>query len=282
MQLLCDLRERSVAPFFPKVDNVVHKTLMLGDYAICEGDVMFFVFERKTWSDLAASIKDGRAESQMERMKSVNCAKFVIIEGKMQYHPDFMIGGIEFSKLDAYKRYLMMTGIQVVQTKNEPHTAEFLYAFMEQFSRSRPAVKGGNVKEITEKKKLTVAEQVDEIWRSFPGIGPSLVPVMRRFSIIELLSMSVESIAELKYISGRSLGASTANKILSPIYDKKQAEKVLASIYGISPAGAKYILTQVSFVDFMKGNMDVKLSDKKKLGETLKGKIYELVNYKSN
>jgi len=280
MQLLCDLRERYVLPLFPKLDHIIHKTLVIGDYAICDGEIMYFVFERKTWSDLAASIKDGRIEAQLNKIKELTCPKFVIIEGKMQYHPEHVIGGIEFSKLDAYKRRMMMEGIQIVQTKNEYHTVEFLVAFTEQFSRTRPAVRGGNVKEITEKKKMTIGEQVDELWRSFPGIGPNLLPTMRTLTIREFINMKPEKVAELKYLSGRCVGLATANKMLSPLFDGKKAEKVLSAIYGISKNGAAHILKQVSFGDFMNGKTEVHLNEKKRLGDIMQGRIHELLNYK--
>jgi ERCC4-type nuclease len=284
MKLLCDLRERnSTLPHFPKAEWIVETTLHTGDYAVAEGEKLYYVFERKTWADLAASLKDGRASSQMEKLRKMPCPVYLIIEGKMSFQPDHLIGGIEFYKLQAYITNALIMGVPYVQTKDKFHTVDFLVRFTEMFMKSEGRGKSGGLAEITEKKKKTVAEQAEAVWRAFPGCSSAAFGVLKNYPVVKVLAMPAEDIAKMKYLTGRSFGAKMAEKILSVFEKEEVAVKVLSAVNGISKDCAKYILAQVSFWEFiMDGKMDVAASDKKNLGPVMQNRIWEIFNYSLN
>lgn len=270
MLLRCDERERNgPIPFLPKLEFIKIETLHIGDYIISEGDNIEFLFERKTWSDLAASLKDGRYESQSRKMKELDCKKIIIIEGKIGYKRDTVISGIEFFKLDAARRKYIMEGYSVIQTKDAQATAVFLVDFFKQFEAMQ--IKTGskcNISEAKTKKKKTIEEQRDEIWLSIKGIGPTLLPVIKeKYKLGDILAKKIQvaELAELKYTSGRKIGIKSAEKIIA--YDDLT---VLSAFQGISKDSAKYILkshTVAALVQMPERELsEVYKSDSRRLG----------------
>ena len=89
MDYLTDVRERKVAATLSTFRTV---PLELGDFQVKHGDQILYIFERKSLSDLEASIKDGRYKEQKIRCQSV-CKRFIyIIEGftdSMLNHADY-------------------------------------------------------------------------------------------------------------------------------------------------------------------------------------------------
>jgi ERCC4-type nuclease len=285
MQLHCDKRERnSTLPLFPALDWIVETTLHAGDYAISDGDRLYFVFERKTWQDLAASIKDGRAHAQREKLLKMACPAYLLIEGKIGYTADHLVGKMEFSKLESFMMDSVIMGLPVIQTRDKYHTVDYLVKFTERvMKKGGRENKVGNMAEVKEKKKSTVTEQVDEILRAIPGCSQAAVPTLRKIPIVKLFSMGEEDIAELKYVSGRRFGPAMAAKILGVLGNETQAAKVLAAVNGISLVCAKFILEQTSFREFLiEGRMDVMASEKKKLGPIMQNKLKELFNHCSD
>jgi len=105
-----------------------------GDYNIILNDgekqIVSMIIERKTWKDLAASIKDGRTKEQHKGMLSVQertgCIIMYIIEGRLSYDKATKVGRIAFANLDAKRRHLILEGNQLIQTKDQDHTAEMI------------------------------------------------------------------------------------------------------------------------------------------------------------
>lgn len=100
MELIVDNRERDLLKYFGEVHTA---NLDLGDFVIREeGGEIIFVIERKTWKDLAESIKDGRYHNQKKRLlETYDVSKIIyIFEGAWNYGPDnTFISGIGKSAL---------------------------------------------------------------------------------------------------------------------------------------------------------------------------------------
>lgn len=99
MELIVDNRERDLLKYF---ENVKTENLGMGDFVIRDGSEVIFVIERKTWMDLADSIKDGRYHNQKKRLlETYDVSKIVyIFEGAWNYGPDnSFISGIAKSTL---------------------------------------------------------------------------------------------------------------------------------------------------------------------------------------
>ncbi len=118
----------------------------VGDYIIMlpskynpEVKIVAAIFERKTWKDLAASIKDQRAvrqHSQMENMRrKKGCFLYYIIEGNLSYAPDTEIARVPFNKLHAKIRCMSLRGVHSFQTKNQMETADILINLARDLSR---------------------------------------------------------------------------------------------------------------------------------------------------
>lgn len=114
-------------------------TIHVGDYAIlleepaANGTIRrrtTMVFERKTWKDLASSIKDGRSKSQHKALEELRektgCLVWYIIEGNFSYSDKTQIQHIPFQNLHAKIRHNMIRGIPFVQTRDEKDTAKLL------------------------------------------------------------------------------------------------------------------------------------------------------------
>ena len=87
----------SVKELYPKVSYEI-KRLLLGDFVLYKDGVQA-IFERKTWDDLASSIKDGRKnniQKLKEFQKESNCKLFYIIEGiSSPFHQNISIFNLQ-------------------------------------------------------------------------------------------------------------------------------------------------------------------------------------------
>jgi ERCC4-type nuclease len=120
--------------------NLVYQIInngTVGDYTILlpskldqNKNIIAAVFERKTWKDLAASIKDKRSihqhKSLTEFKEKNGCYAYYIIEGAISYAEDTDVAHIPFKNLHAKVRSLSLKGTHSFQTKSQEHTAWLL------------------------------------------------------------------------------------------------------------------------------------------------------------
>jgi ERCC4-type nuclease len=144
--ILADDREREVVPhidaissFFPGFDHRVER-LEIGDYAISYKGHIIAVFERKTWRDLAASIKDGRNTPQKAKMNdlraSCGCKVFYLIEGR---RPTKQKAGVPVKTLQSYLDHVVFRDeFHVEYTTDEAHTATRLFELCANLSTITP------------------------------------------------------------------------------------------------------------------------------------------------
>ena len=107
-----------------------------GDYNILihpkgSKPVVALIIERKSWKDLAASIKDGRLKSQHAGMEKVanklGCQYMYIIEGKLTYKKTANVGRhMPFKNLITKVRHTILRGTPLIQTKDQDHTADMI------------------------------------------------------------------------------------------------------------------------------------------------------------
>ena len=100
MDLIIDNRERDLISIL-KPNNTAN--LDHGDIMITYDSQVFAIFERKTLSDLAASIKDGRYHNQKKALlESYDTNKlYYIIEGQFDYSTNIVINSIDKNILDS-------------------------------------------------------------------------------------------------------------------------------------------------------------------------------------
>lgn len=135
MKIILDVRENVL---FEKMgQNVEKQQLPLGDVILQnENGEPFLIFERKTLSDLLASVKDGRYEEQSHRlMYSTSIPKhhiFYIIEGNLQFLQPYekkLINSV-MSSISLYK------GFSVLKTLNSSETAEMILSLYEKINKN--------------------------------------------------------------------------------------------------------------------------------------------------
>jgi ERCC4-type nuclease len=128
--IVVDFRERKVIPHF-KSCSVPYEldNLGRGDYAIMFMDEVKIVIERKTWSDLAATIKDSDRRKNKQNLLDIRedtgCTLFYLIEGSPFINNNSKKGGIRGKSLKAHLDHLMIRDrISVIYTKNPAGTVE--------------------------------------------------------------------------------------------------------------------------------------------------------------
>lgn len=145
MKLICDERETMVYQFLQEIHQTTNKNnnpmilekrmLELGDFLLTNDDesVTHLVFERKTYTDLLASIKDGRYTEQSHRL--INCFPnphniIYLLEGAMP--------SIEADKKKVYSCIASLNyfkGFSVMRTMSMGETAQLLFNMSEKIGR---------------------------------------------------------------------------------------------------------------------------------------------------
>jgi ERCC4-type nuclease len=116
------------------------QTITVGDYVVMVSPsqnspvrVPVLIIERKTWKDLASSIKDTRAKTQHARMmrfqSSTHCRFLYMIEGIWNHNDNTKVPGSQgmyFLQLHAKLRHNLLRGMPYIQTRDEVHSAKIL------------------------------------------------------------------------------------------------------------------------------------------------------------
>lgn len=330
MLLIADDRERAVNVFLETLvepDQFRIERITTGDYVFLsssgqasqqsqdvqldqpsqEGQpnkqIPVLIIERKSLSDLAASIKDGRMENHanLEALKAEHPALRIVylIEGSPFTKPEKKINGIPFKTLLSQIDSLMFGGAHIVWAKNEEQTAARIVALFrrmaatEAIALANMAVGGGVVGDgVNSASNLTPAFLKKPHKKTLPMIHTDMVAVvpgvsrvtaallLKKWSVFDLLEQKVsgEDLAAFTYQSGAKLGnraaALTAN--LTPHH-----AKILAQIPGITEEVASAILGAIPFATllggFPKGSIaNVTKTNGKKIGKAAEGKVVSI------
>lgn len=259
-----DLSDPDESSKFPITPFFVER-LTVGDYAIMYRGSILAVIERKSWSDMAASIKDGRkrnVEKLLVARQSTSCTIVYLIEGKAFPNPKSKIGGIQYKSMQAHLDHLMFRdNISMIQTANTQHTARRLFEMVENMRTlditkkiDDLKVKGGevndvkgNVGELKIAHKKTPDVILLEIWESMSWITTKTATLLIEKTTIKqfmLGRISINELASMRYPSGAIIGTIRAKKMLKirsptsvaqhiklfnsvPMIGKQTAEKII-------------------------------------------------------
>lgn len=114
--------------------NVSYENLVHGDFTIDVDGNLIVLVERKTLSDLAASIKDGRYHNQKSRLLETypHTIIYYLIEGKFDFDDSdgsmFMNGISKKGIVSAVINMMVRDKIKVIWTNNMSETVSFLLA----------------------------------------------------------------------------------------------------------------------------------------------------------
>jgi len=119
------------------------ENLPLGDIIICDSDGNEKVMiERKTLSDLAASIRDGRYKEQSFRLHQCNIHNhniFYLIEGDLRYYRPFKTNIDKYALLSAMVSITYFKGFSLQRTTSITETAEWLMQFALKIQKEMPS-----------------------------------------------------------------------------------------------------------------------------------------------
>jgi len=282
-----------------KGGNATIETLQLGDYAIRNGDKILYLFERKSWKDLAASIKDGRYAEQKKRLVELNnkgeIKCFYIIEGAILCEPDKLIGRVPFSTLENAKISIMLSGLTVVQTKNAQHTMQFLEKTLQyvnkKLAQNKITVTGGMQKELKAAPK-NPEDFKRAVWLAFKSINNNILANFMKYSIKELAALCVMDLAAARRIiagftysaSKKYIKADLLDKLVDAILNSPEEEqvKILSIFPGISAKAAEFILKQIPLIKLFQMNVaelaEIHKTEKSKIGIATANKFYKIIS----
>jgi len=289
MEIICDDREKHVFPFMEDLShkfNINYKItrLEVGDYAICYKDVILLIIERKTWCDLAASMRDGRKGNIAKLIslrEEVNCHIAYLIEGDPFPRPDKTFSRNPAKYLRAHLDHIAFRdNVHMLYSKNQEATAYRLFELSKNYSTNKTIIKavdeklsidnehvsqvdGSNEKSLLllKKKRSTSTSIQEKILRCLPHVGSiiSTLLVDNSISIYDFYAdtISADIIACLKYPTGSMIGLDKGLSIYKNRFiftsesqkAKKIQLKILSCIPMVSTTRAEKILEYYSFAD---------------------------------
>ena len=137
IKIIVDQRERSVFDALESSENEYElRTIEIGDYQIWIDDgnplnkKCCACIERKTLTDYAASIKDGRIKniSKMIELRALtNCQLYLIIEGNIFPNLSAKFAGIAYKAIEtSIFRNMVKHNIQIIRSRNTSDTVHII------------------------------------------------------------------------------------------------------------------------------------------------------------
>jgi len=227
MKLEVDVREPKAIIEILKVyfPDLILKALDIGDFIIKnDDDNILVIFERKSFSDLLASIKDGRYTEQSFRLDHYpihNHNIYYILEGDVN---NFILKNNETTQKILFSSLVslsFMKGFSVLKTNNLIETGELITRFMQKLIKEKGKsyynslnLNTNTNKDYSEvlkttKKSYITIENIGEIMLSqIPGVSITVAKViMKRYNnipnLIQELQKSSTCLDDLK-IDGKN------------------------------------------------------------------------------
>ncbi|ARA71991.1 hypothetical protein BNJ_00159 [Kaumoebavirus] len=295
-ELLVDDRERYVSAHLKKRGRILRLTV--GDFAILGHDEesgtsrICAIFERKTWKDLASSIKDGRIDNNkkmIETREATGCKIFYLMEGNAHPKEDKSIQGIAVKNmLKKIEHMIIRDDFAVIYTQNTEHTAQKLLSLLQSYEKieaekvkeagkTNVGISGGEEEPEPEapldillgeanreevEKLLTAARPLDvskihlKMWQSLPGIGVEWSLILnKKFHISSLIlgTLKVAELADARTTSGASLGEKKAQKIIDYMQGAEIGQEILSLVPRIGKNIAVQILENTTLIDICNG-----------------------------
>jgi ERCC4-type nuclease len=146
LEILVDDREQAVIPYFAEYKSDIPYRVTrvnIGDYSVLYRGHILFIIERKTWGDLASSIKDGRTNN-MKKMISARektgCHLVYLIEGNPLPAKDARYGRIPYKNLRAHLDHAAYRdNIHITHSKNQKDTVVRIYELVKNYTTITPS-----------------------------------------------------------------------------------------------------------------------------------------------
>lgn len=182
VKLIVDNRENIKELLNKNLENVAFENLLIGDYCFKIDDVPFIFIERKTISDYAASIKDGRHREQKKRLKSQPAYIMYLVEGPLSKDNS----SFSYNKVDKHTIISSIINTSLRDNINVFHTSdinetiffiESLYRKLEKQGKTFLDNKSSYTQDLLDTVKVSKKKNIDEsisfqmMMNCIPGIS---------------------------------------------------------------------------------------------------------------
>lgn len=232
LKIIIDNRENKLIDLFLHNGiDIITQNLDIGDIILSNGENPLIIIERKTLSDLCASIKDGRYKEQKIRLINnyQNAKKLYLIEN---------VGDFNLSKdtlLSCKINSTLRDNIPILESKSIQNTYELIMKIHQNVPKYLDILLGNKSQEesyvncinVNKKANLT-KENIGILQLSIiPGISKNIAKIiLSHFGSIRDLYNQIESIEQNEIITEiselkngkRKLGKKLATKIMENIY----------------------------------------------------------------
>lgn len=297
-----DDREDALKPFLEV--QTPRRTTDVGVCRLTAGDIgvywttpakhLLMVFERKTWDDLAGSIKDGRIDRQIEdllKLREDGVAVFLIVEGRLRASHAHIDSWNLTSKLN---HIMIRHQIPILYTANQEETVKLVFDMSDSYPMELVDAKVANnvggadetFDPLVFKRDQNIRNEAFTALGAAPGISYSTAGMLlRHYSIMEMLCGDViDSLAELQYpVSGGKIERRRACKIVNNLRKRDTHVKMLASVRGITKSVAAKIMDHMpdDISRWDEGTLaDCEKTQKRRLGKAAAKKIMTVLSYK--
>jgi ERCC4-type nuclease len=280
LEIIVDTREQAVIPFFNSYKNppdITYKVqqVNIGDYNVVYNGHILFSIERKTWKDLASSMRDGRKDNVNKMIKlrdETKCQLIYLMEGIAIPNEKTKFCRVPYKALRSHLDHLAFRdGIHIMHSKNQKNTVERIYELIKNYLtiKPNPLLKyekvGGDEKKLKEKIPVNPDAVIYKMWCCFSNITEKTASLFinKNYHISDLIlgNISMDEIYALTYDNNYIIG-SRATKIWNSSRIKelnnKYFIKMLTQINGITKSTAEIILNTVSLKDLLEGNIPIK------------------------
>ncbi len=306
IKIKLDNRERDLIPFF-KSENIEieESNLDIGDIQFYNNDDLLIIVERKSLSDLSASITDGRYKEQKQRLLyAVNhkIRKIYFIEGEDMR--DFHLNKSVFEGLMLSN--VIRDKIMIYRTKNIEDTfinLKKIYEHLPKWLNENWDIESLDSFEysgIKSKKKENVTQEIafKAMISIIPGISNSIATVLcEKYGNIENMINKIKeegedwekrmkNIGDLQYGSNlKRIGDSIAKKIIIYFFNLTEEElnKINDENFGKKPKKSRKKKEESINIDnnIDNNNINIQLKEKENEKENKKEKKYEVKPMKS-
>ncbi len=253
IDIYIDNRERDIIEYIIQNENeliINTENLDIGDIQIRdkESGEVYIILERKTYSDLSASIKDGRYKEQKQRLLhaiSKNCRKIYVLEGSENDKNNFSLG--ESVLKGVYINTVIRDRIMIYETKGVIDTVQLIKNIIEKVPKYIDELKE-NSEEKTEEYKvfktvkkdnLTTKVAFKSILSIIPNISTSIADILyEEYGTLENMLIQIRERGENNWInmikilsdikhgtSQKRMGDITAKKILIYLFRMTDEER---------------------------------------------------------
>lgn len=291
VEIIVDDREQKVIPYFNEFEmppNITFKVSRVnhGDYSVLYKDYILFIIERKTWKDLAASLRDGRKENNKKLLKireDTGCQLIYLIEGNPIPSATTKFCRVPYKTLRSHLDHLAFRdGIHMVYSKDIKNTVERIVELVKNYLTIIPSPlididklvgtvnnseTGGGVNKLKEKVPITAEAIIYKIWCCVPNITEktACLFINKGFHISDLILGNIEQkeIYAMKYPNGYVIGKRSekmwnSTRLINNNSENPVFIKMLTQLNGITKTTASAVLSNISFDKLLRGEIDAK------------------------